>query len=578
MAKDFGKNRNQATVVTVSNAPRVLRNAIGGKDRADFLRFTLPVSSSFQANLSKLKANADLALLNSAGQVIGQSKRKGKRNEAITLPLQAGSYFLRITPGNAQDQTKYRLRLLAVPTVPAVPTNTAPLLATNSPLSLPKGTTAIFNGTQLKATDLEQNPSQLTYTVTRLPESGLLQLSGTRLAVGNTFTQTDIDTGRLSYSGLGRNQRLTNNNEFDTAPQVSGLNAVWSGVGGSDRGVDEEIFFFNGTTVTQLTTNGTLDLEPQISGNNVVWFGAGGSDGGVDEEIFFFNGTTVTQLTTNNTGEFYPQVSGNNIVWLGIGGSDGGTDTELFFFNGTTVTQLTSNSNDDGFPEISGSNITWSSVGGSDGGTDTELFFFNGTTVTQLTTNNTPDINSRISGNNVVWYGRGGSDGGADNEIFFFNGSTVTQLTTNNTDDIDPQISGNNVVWAGRGGSDGGVDTEIFFFNGAIVTQLTTNNTFDSRPEISGTNIAWFGAGGSDGGTDTEIFFFNGSTVSQLTSNMFDDFPVQISGSNLIWRSFFSSGNPEIFLSNMATNDSFGFTLADGAGGVTNGMFNLNLV
>jgi hypothetical protein len=121
MTRDFGKNRNQATVVAVGNAPRVLKNAIGGKDRADFIRFDLLASSSFQANLSKLKANADLSLLNSAGQVIGQSKRKGKKNEAIATSLEAGRYFLKINPGSAQDQTKYRLQLSAVPVLPPCP-------------------------------------------------------------------------------------------------------------------------------------------------------------------------------------------------------------------------------------------------------------------------------------------------------------------------------------------------------------------------------------------------------------------------------------------------------------------------
>ena len=61
----------------------------------------------------------------------------------------------------------------------------------------------IFNGNLLKATDAEQNSSQLVYTLTRLPEAGLLKLNGDRLKAGGTFTQADIDAGRLVYNSRG---------------------------------------------------------------------------------------------------------------------------------------------------------------------------------------------------------------------------------------------------------------------------------------------------------------------------------------------------------------------------------------
>ena len=356
-----------------------MKNTIGGRDRADFLRFNLNSRSSVQATLSKLKANANLALLNGAGQLVLQSKRKGKKNEAIATTLDAGSYFLKITPGSPQDQTKYRLQLSGAPLnsapapAPSLAANAAPVLAVNIPISLTKGTPAIFNANLLKATDAEQNSSQLVYTLNRLPEAGLLQLNGNRLKTGGTFTQADIDAGRLAYNSLGRNQQLTNNSTDDFDPQISGSNVAWYGSGGTDGGTDTEIFFFNGSTVTQLTTNSTSESDLQISGSNAVWRGSGGTDGGTDDEIFFFNGSTVTQLTTNSTFDFQPQISGSNVAWYGSGGTDGGTDDEIFFFNGSTVTQLTTNSTDDLAPQISGSNVAWNSIlGGS-----YEVFFGN---------------------------------------------------------------------------------------------------------------------------------------------------------------------------------------------------------
>jgi hypothetical protein len=50
-------------------------------------------------------------------------------------------------------------------------------------------------------------------------------------------------------------------------------------------------------TIIQLTNNNTDDRFPQISGNNIVWNGTDGND----SEIYFYNGTTTTQLTNNNT-------------------------------------------------------------------------------------------------------------------------------------------------------------------------------------------------------------------------------------------------------------------------------------
>jgi len=96
--KDFGKNRQKATLANITAQPQFLKNTIGGSDRADFLRFNLSSRSSIQVTLKKLKANADLTLLNGSGQLVLQSKQKGKKNEAIATTLEAGSYFLQHFP------------------------------------------------------------------------------------------------------------------------------------------------------------------------------------------------------------------------------------------------------------------------------------------------------------------------------------------------------------------------------------------------------------------------------------------------------------------------------------------------
>ncbi|MEO0330654.1 MAG: cadherin-like domain-containing protein, partial [Bacteroidota bacterium] len=84
------------------------------------------------------------------------------------------------------------------------PDNILPGLATNAGLNLAQqGTTATISSTELEVTDEESGPEAITFTLTQIPVNGVLQLSGTDLAVSGTFTQQDINDGLLSYTHDG---------------------------------------------------------------------------------------------------------------------------------------------------------------------------------------------------------------------------------------------------------------------------------------------------------------------------------------------------------------------------------------
>ena len=90
-------------------------------------------------------------------------------------------------------------------------------------------------------------------------------------------------------------------------------------------GTDEEIFFYDGLTTTQLTNNGVHDTSPHISGSSVVWQSGSGSN----SEIFLYDGLTTTQLTNNSVEESYARISGDNVVWYGSAGdADSGPETD----------------------------------------------------------------------------------------------------------------------------------------------------------------------------------------------------------------------------------------------------------
>ena len=52
----------------------------------------------------------------------------------------------------------------------------------------------------LHAADADNTPEQLVYTLTAAPTSGQLLLDGALLAAGGTFTQADVDGGKLTYA------------------------------------------------------------------------------------------------------------------------------------------------------------------------------------------------------------------------------------------------------------------------------------------------------------------------------------------------------------------------------------------
>jgi len=258
-------------------------------------------------------------------------------------------------------------------------------------------------------------------------------------------------TGVFLYDGSST--MAVPNAPYGQWPQISGDNVVWGGF------VDSfvEIFLYDGTSTTQLTTSPLSlqssvnprsppppligNINPEISGNNIAWQGWDGNDW----EIFYYDGSTTTQLTDNAFDDSGIQMDGNRIVWNG----GFGAARDIFLFDGTSTTQLTTASTYNNNPVISGDNIVWQQHDGN----DWEIVLYDGVTTTQLTDNSFQDFNPEISGDKAVWYGNVD-----DNEIFLYDGNSVLQLTDDDFDNTDPHISGDTIVWGGWDGT----DNEIF--------------------------------------------------------------------------------------------------------------------
>jgi hypothetical protein len=67
-----------------------------------------------------------------------------------------------------------------------------------------QGSTLLIDETQLLAQDTDNGPAELTYTITFAPQEGQLQLNNAPLTSGSTFTQADVNNGRVLYQHAGQ--------------------------------------------------------------------------------------------------------------------------------------------------------------------------------------------------------------------------------------------------------------------------------------------------------------------------------------------------------------------------------------
>jgi CSLREA domain-containing protein len=95
-------------------------------------------------------------------------------------------------------------------TVAAV--NDAPLWVSSDPVAVEQGKSVVLRAANSSATDIEDPSSTLSYQVRALPQHGQILLSGRTLALSDSFTQADIDAGRIAYQ---HNDDMTASDQFN---------------------------------------------------------------------------------------------------------------------------------------------------------------------------------------------------------------------------------------------------------------------------------------------------------------------------------------------------------------------------
>ncbi len=93
--------------IQVGRRERTFRDSVGGANPDDYFRFQLGSASRLNICLSRLKANADIAVMDDQGQVVGVSARPGKKSEGLRLDLAPGTYYIRVHA--TSGSTSFRL-------------------------------------------------------------------------------------------------------------------------------------------------------------------------------------------------------------------------------------------------------------------------------------------------------------------------------------------------------------------------------------------------------------------------------------------------------------------------------------
>ena len=141
------------------------------------------------------------------------------------------------------------------------PINDSPSIATNTGLTVSEGSTGtVITSAMLNEGDPDDAGTGITYTLDAEPINGHLYLSGAQLVGGATFTQEDIDFGRITYDHDGTESTsdsfdftITDGGE-DGATAVSGtFNITVTPIN------DEEVLAINtGTTVNEGSSSNVL--------------------------------------------------------------------------------------------------------------------------------------------------------------------------------------------------------------------------------------------------------------------------------------------------------------------------------
>jgi serine protease len=182
---DYGGNSlDAARNIPIDASERIYSDWVGSGDSNDYYGFQLNTTSNLKLTLDGLIADADVQLLSFLGGVIASSTNVGNINESISRTLNAGTYYVRVSPYSGD--TFYNLTL----STSSVPITTD---AGNPPLISPINTSA----------PAPESPTTQTAAGTLRADTFTYQ-TGYNLSVFSGNGNVDFGTGALDILDLSQ--------------------------------------------------------------------------------------------------------------------------------------------------------------------------------------------------------------------------------------------------------------------------------------------------------------------------------------------------------------------------------------
>jgi len=117
-------------------------------------------------------------------------------NRTLTVtPLEnkSGVGTITITVRDNYDQSDIDIDLVVIPV------NDAPVISKNTGSAIKPSETLPITSAMLNTVDVDNTAAEITYVISAVPDHGTLLLNGSPVVLDGTFTQTDINSGRLAY-------------------------------------------------------------------------------------------------------------------------------------------------------------------------------------------------------------------------------------------------------------------------------------------------------------------------------------------------------------------------------------------
>lgn len=209
--------------------------------------------------------------------------------------------------------------------VTITPVNDAPVIGTNTGISVSEGGTEVLNNTELNENDPDDSGTGLTYTVTTSPSHGALQLSSLDLATNGTgsFTQDDIDNNRVRYVHAGGEATsdsfvvsLADGGEDSVSAATATVNITVTGLNDAPAIATNQTLTVNQGSTGIITNSFLNEDDPDDSGSGLTYTLTSVPTNGVlsvSGSVMSLSGTnTFTQDDIDNSNVVYTHAGGDN--------------------------------------------------------------------------------------------------------------------------------------------------------------------------------------------------------------------------------------------------------------------------